>query len=178
MNSDAEDDPAWDHPLDYLEGESRCDQAIFLHPVAGPCVGEDLSNGQKFELDVLERMVRHGFQNWVFSRPEESISTLRDWLETAGDERSVAATQQLIQEYMLLARGHPIPSLRAYLKLPRIAEPVEVSQCLRYWQEVWGEHGGGYVDSVVFTAAGDDGAGDEELDPREVDAGAPLIGKF
>lgn len=59
------------------------------------------------------------------------------WLEKVGDERSFVGMQQLVQEYILLTLGKRVPSLREYLRLPHVAEPVEVTRCVRYWQEVW-----------------------------------------
>ena len=65
------------------------------------------------------------------------LDTLCHWLEKVGDERSFVGMQQLVQEYILLTLGKRVPSLREYLRLPHVAEPVEVTRCVRYWQEVW-----------------------------------------
>ena len=62
MTPELDDDPAWHHPLQYIEGLAEGKHAIFLGAVAMPSKDENLSNGQKFDLALLEHMTKQQFQ--------------------------------------------------------------------------------------------------------------------
>jgi hypothetical protein len=138
MTPETDDDPAWLHPLEFVEHFSQGRSVIFLKPALQPPQGENLSNGLKFQLALMGRMAEHGFRHWLYTVTEEHLYAIRAWLKENGDSRALKAVVDALEQYLSLARGNRVPALRDFLMLPDRCEPLAVTQELRYWTEVWG----------------------------------------
>lgn len=132
-----DDDPAWHHPVEYIEGLSDGKYVIFLESSCAPSKDENLSNGQKFDIAFMERMTERGFRHWLFSQAGYRLESLHVWLKENGDSRSLKSLMDALQQYMNLRRGNRIPAMRDFLLFPNTAEPLAVTQSVRYWQEIW-----------------------------------------
>ncbi len=137
MAPETDDDRAWHHPLEFIEQLSRGRHVVFLMPAIAPFRGENLSNGQRFEFALMEHLAGMGFRHWLYSEPETHLHSIHDWLTENGINRSLKGLTEPVQQYMTLRSGMRIPAIRDFLGFPNAPEPLEVTQEIRYWQEVW-----------------------------------------
>jgi hypothetical protein len=137
MTPESDDDPAWHHPLEYIEKRAEGLNVIFLDGVLTSSRNDCLSNDQLFELALLERMAERAFCCWVYTEPERGLYSIQTWLKSIGESRSLKSLCDGVQQYMTLDGGRPPPSLRDVPLFPIAPEPLPVTQEIRYWQEVW-----------------------------------------
>jgi len=137
MTPDSDDDPAWHHPVEYIETLAKGRNVIFLDWIWTNSGSERLSNAQNFDLALLERMAQHGFRSWLFTEPEHGLYSIQEWLKANGEGRALKSLCDGVQQYMAMDGGTQRPSLRDVLFFPHAREPLAVTQEIRYWQEVW-----------------------------------------
>ncbi|MCA9371082.1 MAG: hypothetical protein KC680_03935, partial [Candidatus Peregrinibacteria bacterium] len=156
MTPETDDDPAWDHPLEYVEQLAEGKHVIYLKSELAEEKDQNLSNGKKFDLALMERMAEKGFTKWLFTEPDDELDATYCWLQSQNDSRSKANLARTLHQYMQLKRGDDVPALREYLILPGGQEPKSVTNEMRYWQEVWKRKEDAGAEARVYLANADD----------------------
>lgn len=139
-----EKEQAWYHPVDSIAKQYATQDLIVLYPRTNYHVfhraGEKYPNTFLFEEAFFEKLGNLGFKDWAIFDSEQGRYTLESivsWLSQNDDSRATPVLFQLLQEYFNLHRGNKVPSLRSYLSLPDIAEPVEVTHSLKHLESLW-----------------------------------------
>ena len=137
ITPESDDDPIWHHPLEYLS-KGCCDErrALFIHPAYVSFTNDEFSNAQKFDFLLMERLTSCGYGNWLLPEAEYHLSEIQRWLNDSGDPRSLIDLTKTLQEYLSWPNDRQPPMLRDYFGFPKIAEPLYVTQDIRFWEAV------------------------------------------